>query len=57
MKIGELATATDTAVETIRFYERERLVPEPARTIRTIASTDRPMCSGWPSSAAAGRWT
>ena len=32
MKIGELATATDTAVETIRFYEHERLVPEPART-------------------------
>lgn len=32
MKIGELATATDTAVETIRFYERERLVPEPARS-------------------------
>jgi Cd(II)/Pb(II)-responsive transcriptional regulator len=32
MKIGELAAATDTAVETIRFYERERLVPEPART-------------------------
>jgi Cd(II)/Pb(II)-responsive transcriptional regulator len=32
MKIGELAAATDTAVETIRFYERERLVPEPARS-------------------------
>ena len=32
MKIGELATATDTAVETIRFYERERLIPEPARS-------------------------
>ena len=32
MKIGELAAATGTAVETIRFYERERLVPEPARS-------------------------
>jgi Cd(II)/Pb(II)-responsive transcriptional regulator len=32
MKIGELATATDTAVETIRFYEREGLIAEPART-------------------------
>ncbi len=32
MKIGELATATDTAVETIRFYERAGLVSEPART-------------------------
>lgn len=32
MKIGELAAATDTAVETIRYYERQRLLPEPART-------------------------
>ena len=32
MKIGELAAATDTPVETIRFYEREGLIPEPART-------------------------
>lgn len=32
MKIGELASATDTRVETIRFYEREGLLPEPARS-------------------------
>ena len=32
MKIGELATATATGVETIRFYEREALLPTPART-------------------------
>ena len=32
MKIGELATATDSAVETIRFYEREGLLPAPSRT-------------------------
>jgi Cd(II)/Pb(II)-responsive transcriptional regulator len=32
MKIGELAQAADTAVETIRFYDREELLPEPART-------------------------
>jgi Cd(II)/Pb(II)-responsive transcriptional regulator len=32
MKIGELATASETAVETIRYYEREGLLPEPART-------------------------
>lgn len=32
MKIGELAQATDTPVETIRFYEREGLLPTPART-------------------------
>lgn len=32
MKIGELATATATAIETIRFYEREGLLPPPNRT-------------------------
>lgn len=32
MKIGELARLTGTAVETIRFYEREGLLPEAART-------------------------
>jgi Cd(II)/Pb(II)-responsive transcriptional regulator len=32
MKIGELARLTGTPVETIRFYEREGLLPAPART-------------------------
>ncbi|MBY4899251.1 Cd(II)/Pb(II)-responsive transcriptional regulator [Cupriavidus sp. AU9028] len=32
MKIGELAQATGTGVETIRFYERERLLPTPTRS-------------------------
>ena len=32
MKIGELATASSTAVDTIRYYEREGLLPAPART-------------------------
>lgn len=32
MKIGALAKATGTPVETIRFYEREGLLPEPPRT-------------------------
>ena len=32
MKIGELASASGTAVETIRYYEREGLLPAPART-------------------------
>jgi len=32
MKIGELAKAARTQVETIRYYEREGLLPEPART-------------------------
>jgi Cd(II)/Pb(II)-responsive transcriptional regulator len=31
MKIGELALATQTSVETIRYYEREGLLPRAAR--------------------------
>ena len=32
MKIGELAKLTDAHVETIRYYEREGLLPPPARS-------------------------
>lgn len=32
MRIGDLARATGTKVETIRFYEGEGLIPAPART-------------------------
>jgi Cd(II)/Pb(II)-responsive transcriptional regulator len=32
MKIGELAKLTDAQVETIRYYEREGLLPAPARS-------------------------
>jgi Cd(II)/Pb(II)-responsive transcriptional regulator len=32
MKIGELAKATHTQVETIRYYEREGLLPKTVRT-------------------------
>ena len=32
MKIGELASTTGTQVETIRYYEREGLLPTPGRT-------------------------
>lgn len=32
MKIGELSTASATPIETIRYYEREGLLPPPART-------------------------
>ncbi|MGY4829152.1 Cd(II)/Pb(II)-responsive transcriptional regulator [Sphaerotilaceae bacterium SBD11-9] len=32
MKIGELAQLTGTPIETIRFYERENLLPSAART-------------------------
>ncbi len=32
MKIGELAKATGTKVETVRYYEASGLLPRPART-------------------------
>lgn len=32
MRIGELSQASGTPVETIRFYEREGLLPAPGRT-------------------------
>lgn len=32
MKIGELANATATNVETVRYYEKIGLLPSPART-------------------------
>lgn len=41
MKIGDLASASATAVDTIRYYEREGLLPEPGRTqggFRTYAA-------------------
>ena len=46
MKIGELAKLTDCQVETIRYYGREGLLPEPARSegnyrLYTQAHTER----------------
>lgn len=32
MKIGDLSAASATPIETIRFYEREGLLPSPGRT-------------------------
>ncbi len=31
MKIGEVAKAAGVGIDAVRFYERERLLPEPAR--------------------------
>ena len=38
MKIGELAQATDCEVQTIRYYEREGLLPAPNRTTSNYRS-------------------
>ncbi len=32
LKIGELASQTETSVETLRYYESEGLIPEPRRS-------------------------
>ncbi len=32
LRIGDLARATDTSVETIRWYEKQGLIPTPSRT-------------------------
>lgn len=40
LKIGDLAKRTDTPVETIRFYEREGLLPAPARTAANYRAYD-----------------
>jgi len=41
MKIGELAKATGTQAETIRYYEAEGLLAEPARTESNYRLYDR----------------
>ncbi|HEX8379750.1 MAG TPA: helix-turn-helix domain-containing protein [Allosphingosinicella sp.] len=38
MKIGDIAAATGVHVETIRYYEREGLVPSPPRTASNYRS-------------------
>ncbi|MDZ3831722.1 MAG: helix-turn-helix domain-containing protein [Sphingopyxis sp.] len=38
MKIGELSRATGTNIETIRYYERIGLLPEPGRTAANYRS-------------------
>lgn len=46
MKIGELAKITDCQVETIRYYEREGLLPERPAVTATTVSTPRPTPNG-----------
>lgn len=40
MKIGELARAAQCTVETVRYYEREGLLPPPERTAANYRSYD-----------------
>ena len=41
MKIGELATIAQCTVETIRYYEKENLLPAPARTAGNYRSYEQ----------------
>jgi Cd(II)/Pb(II)-responsive transcriptional regulator len=38
MKIGELARVAQCTVETVRYYEKEGLLPEPTRTVANYRS-------------------
>lgn len=42
MKIGELASSSATPIDTIRYYEREGLLPAPARTQGNFRVYDAP---------------
>ena len=57
LKIGELARRTGLQVETIRYYEREGLLPAPARSEGNYRLYSRRMPSGCSSSGTAGRGT
>jgi hypothetical protein len=53
MKIGELARATGTAVQTIRYYEQQGLLPSTPRSGGNYPCTGCRTWSGWPSCASA----
>ena len=42
MRIGELAAATGTTVETVRYYEKEGLLPAPERGLNNYRSYGQP---------------
>ncbi|WP_144634346.1 Cd(II)/Pb(II)-responsive transcriptional regulator [Bordetella genomosp. 13] len=42
MKIGELARAAGTTVETVRYYEKEGLLPAPQRGLNNYRSYGQP---------------
>ena len=57
IKIGESAKVTGSLVETIRFYEREGLLPQAERTDGNYRSTGRTTPSAWHSSESAATTT
>lgn len=56
LSIGTLAQAAGVKVVTIRYYERIKLMPVPPRTEGNYRPTERSICIGSASFAAAGIW-
>ena len=52
LTVGQLATRTGVRTDTVRYYEREGLLPVPQRTEESTAGTGRPTWTGCCSSAA-----
>ena len=46
MQIGELARLTGCAVDTIRYYEKQALLPPPARSAGNFRDTPTVTSSG-----------
>lgn len=59
MRIGQLAQSVGVDTQTIRFYERQGLLPPPGRQengYRVYTEKHVEPLSGWPSSVAAESW-
>ncbi len=56
LTIGFLARATGTNIETIRYYEREGLLPPPERTQGNYRAYEPATCNDWPSSEKRVTW-
>jgi hypothetical protein len=56
MQIGIVAKKVGLSVDAIRFYERNALLPRPARTPEAFANMAIVISKRWPSSGACKVW-
>ena len=56
MNIGQLARQAGVPIDTVRYYERQQLLPTAARSVGATASSVSRTCAGCASSAAPRRW-
>ena len=47
LPIGELSRRSGVNIETIRYYERIKMLPAPPRTARTSAAGERRCLESW----------